>query len=766
MSSSSAAIPVRRPRARPNPIAVEAAPSALPFDVLESKLRAPELRPGVASRPGLVNRLRAERAYPLVAIVGAAGYGKSTLIAQWLEREDRASAWVTVDAHDNDPLVLLRHVAAALDRIEPLPERVLETLAAPSAHIWRTSVPRLAGAVAAFQRPFLLVLDDVDLLGTREALDVIKALADNLPAESSLVLAGRVEPRLPLTRMRAAGRLLQLGTGELALGRREAELLLRGSGAAIEQDEVARVIGRSEGWATGLLLSAHADDSRGGLQPLAEYFEAEHLSQLEPERLAFLCRTSMLERLTGPLCDALLGGTAGALELESLARANLFLTRDGDGGYRYHPLFREALRRELDRREPGLVLELHARAADWYEAHGDRESALGHALAAGQAARAAALFADVAVTAFAAGRDAAVEDWLAAFAAAAPIEEYPAVGVLAGWIHALRGRAEDAERCLAAAEQGRLDGAQPDGSASARPWVSLLRAALCAQGPDRMAEDVASALAELPSTSPWRPLALVLDGIAALLRADSEAASAAFVAADEAAALTGAAFPRALAHAERALLALAADDADAAEGLAAEAHDLLEETPEQVRPTSGIFHAARARAYLRQGRWSDVPRELRAAEPSAGSLGHALPWLAVQTHAALAAVYVALRDRNRARTELTQLELVVERRPDLGALSEDVDAVRVSVQKLLDEREEASTGLTAAELRLLPLLATHLSFREIGERLFVSRNTIKTQAISVYRKLSVSSRSAAIDRAMELSLLDLTPTHGELTRAG
>jgi LuxR family maltose regulon positive regulatory protein len=143
-----------------------------------------------------------------------------------------------------------------------------------------------------------------------------------------------------------------------------------------------------------------------------------------------------------------------------------------------------------------------------------------------------------------------------------------------------------------------------------------------------------------------------------------------------------------------------------------------------------------------------------------------LPWLAVQTHASLAAAYVALRDRDRARIALEQLELVVERRPDLGALSDDVDAVRVSVRKLLDESEEASTGLTAAELRLLPLLATHLSFREIGERLFVSRNTIKTQAISVYRKLNVSSRSAAIDRAVDLSLLDLTPGHGELTRAG
>src|SRR4051812_30220581 len=128
--SSSAAFPVRRPRARQSPVAV-AAPSALPFSVLESKLRAPELRPGIAPRPGLVNRLRTERAYPLIAIIGAAGYGKTTLIAQWTAREDRASAWLTVDAHDNDALVLLRHIAAALDRIEPLPQAVLDGLAAP-----------------------------------------------------------------------------------------------------------------------------------------------------------------------------------------------------------------------------------------------------------------------------------------------------------------------------------------------------------------------------------------------------------------------------------------------------------------------------------------------------------------------------------------------------------------------------------------------------------------------------------------------------------
>jgi LuxR family transcriptional regulator, maltose regulon positive regulatory protein len=281
-----------------------------------------------------------------------------------------------------------------------------------------------------------------------------------------------------------------------------------------------------------------------------------------------------------------------------------------------------------------------------------------------------------------------------------------------------------------------------------------------------MAEDVESALRELPAASPWRPLALVLDGVVALLRADAEAAEVAFAAAEEAAALTGATFPRALAHAERAVLALASDDAGAAERLAAKARDLLDETPERARPTSGLVRAAAARSYLRQGRWSDVPAELRAAEPPAASLGYALPWLAIQTHVSLVAAYVALRDRDRARTALERLELVVDRRPELGALSDDVDAARVSVRKLLDEREEASTGLTAAELRLLPLLATHLSFREIGERLFVSRNTIKTQAISVYRKLNVSSRSAAIERAVELSLLDLTPGPGELTRAG
>jgi LuxR family maltose regulon positive regulatory protein len=740
------------------------------FDFVESKLRVPVPRPGVVSRTHLVNRLRVTQSFAVGTLTAPAGYGKTTLLAQWAARDKRTFAWVSIDERDNDPIVLLRHIAASLHEVEPLDERVLDALRSPGDSMWTAVVPRLGAALASCERPLVLVLDDAHLLRSRDSTGAVSALVDHIAGGSMLVLAGRVQPRLRIAALRAGGRLLELGVEDLALSRREARALLASARVDLSEADVEELVCRTEGWAAGLYLAALAlRDQRGGndglpqIPPfagddryLADYFRSEYLSHLTPDQLTFLRRTSVLPKMSGPLCDHVLERTESAAELVSIESANLFLVPldHHREWYRYHHLFHDLLSRELAEVEPELVPVLRRRAADWFEEHGDPESALGQADASGDADRVARLVASLALPVYNNGRVATVEGWLDRFGDDVEHERYPAVAVIGGWIHALRGEATEAERWLDAAVRGTENGTLPDGDKSARPWIALLRAAMCRDGVEQMLRDAEGALDELPASSQWRPIGLLLEGAAYLLLGDDERADGILVDAADAAETLAATDTRVVAISERSLLAAARDEPAAAETLSLQAHSLVAEGRLDGYMTTSIELAATARALLRHGRWDQARACLTAARSLTPLLTHALPWFAVQTRLELARAYAALRDAQGARTLLSEAHQILRVRPLLGILPAQVDALQAEVESMPEVANGHGTGLTGAELRLLPLLATHLSFREIGERLHVSRNTVKTQAISVYRKLGVSNRSAAIEQAARLGLLD------------
>jgi LuxR family transcriptional regulator, maltose regulon positive regulatory protein len=750
------------------------AASRLPFDVVESKLHVPVLRPGVVSRTALVNRLRVTGSCPVVAITAPAGYGKTTLLAQWAARDKRAFAWVSIDERDNDPVVFLRHVAAAIHEVGPLESRVLDALRSPRKSMWATAVPRLGSALASSERSLVIVLDDAHRLNSRDSVGAVSALVDHMPPGSILVLAGRVQPRVRLAALRASGLLVELGVDELSLSGREARVLLASAGVDLANEDVEGLVRRTEGWAAGLYLAALSlrDRSReDGKRPetiplagddryLADYFRIEYLFRLAPEHLTFLRQTSVLGKMSGPLCDWVLQRKGSTAELASIERSNLFLVpldRHGEW-YRYHHLFHDLLARELTETEPELVPELHRRAADWYEENGDPESALVHADASGDKARFARLVASLALPVYYSGRIKTVENWLDRFGDETELEQYPDVAAIGGWIHALQGQATDAERWLEIATRGVDNGVLLDGRASARPGIALLRAAMCSGGVEQMLRDAEGALDELPADSEWWPGALLLQGVAHLLLGQEEQGDMILEQAAEAAGRSGATDTRVVAISERALLAAARDDPAAAEKLSIQAHELVEEGHLDGYVTSTIELAATARSLLRHGRWDQARACLTTASRLTPSLTHALPWLAVQTRLELARTHVALRDAQGAHGLLSEIRQILRVRPHLGVLSDQTEAIQGELDRMPEAADGHRTGLTAAELRLLPLLATHFSFREIGERLHVSRNTVKTQAISVYRKLGVSNRSDAIERASGLGLVDAAPT--------
>ena len=342
---------------------------------MESKLRPPATPAGAVSRTALVNRLRADLGARAISVVAPGGYGKTTLLAQWAARDERRFAWITLDRRDNDPIVLLRHLAAAIDGLAPIDGRALNALAASKPSFWSTVVPRLTSALAAAEK-CVLVVEDAHVLCEPDSIEIVSLLAEHVSESSAIVISSRIECPIA-TRLRMRGGLLELGTPDLALTRREAELLLRSAGAELSREVCEDLLDRTEGWAGALQLAALATRRPANPRPEADepevafagdhrfvtaYLHAEYLDGLSEERLAFLRRTSLLERMSGPLCDAVLGRKHSAAELEALRSANLFLVPlDAHGEwYRYHHLFRDLLHRELSVDDAELAPELGA----------------------------------------------------------------------------------------------------------------------------------------------------------------------------------------------------------------------------------------------------------------------------------------------------------------------------------------------------------------------------------------------------------------------
>lgn len=730
--------------------------------LLESKLRPPKHRPGAVIRSALLDRLEASTT-PITTVVAPAGYGKSTLLGQWADRCHLPSTWLSLDRHDNDPANLLGHLIAALERIEPAdPERRASLLAAAAVDI-RGSLPRLAAWVSSMQTPFLFVLDHVEMVEADSSRDLIAVLALNLPDGSRLALGSRVEPPIPTHRLRANRMLDEVHRDDLTMDEFEAEALLVGAGVTPEPAEVSELVARTEGWPVGLYLAslsmrvaavgiAPTRVPHGDERIFADYLREEMLSTLAPSTRTLLTRTSILDQFSGPLCDAVLGGSGAQEVLESLEASNMLLVPldNQRHWYRCHHLLGELLRTELERTEPELVPRLHDRAATWFEANGQPAAALDHAQAAGDADRAARLFGRIGTVVHGSGRFDTVRRWLSWFVDHELIGRYPHVAVLGALADALEGAYASSRLFADAALAGDLDGTGPEGS-PLRAWVAMMEALLCRRGVDQMRADATQATEQLSLLSPLRGPATTLAGLAALLQDDLAAADPLLAAAAELSLSSGQFTAGAAALAACAVLAIDRGDWDSASALSDQAIAIVEQRHLHAYPHAAGVFAVAARTAVHAG---DVPAARRHVVASARLrplCTAAIPWSAhflVQ----LAYTYLALGDHRGARTVLRQVDDIVRASPDLGR----VPAHCAEVNRMLETINAESVGassLTVAELRLLPLLATHLTYKEIGERLHLSRNTIKSEAVSVLRKLGARSRGQAVDTAEQIGLL-------------
>jgi LuxR family transcriptional regulator, maltose regulon positive regulatory protein len=335
------------------------------------------------------------------------------------------------------------------------------------------------------------------------------------------------------------------------------------------------------------------------------------------------------------------------------------------------------------------------------------------------------------------------------------------------WLHALRGRPDVAERWALAVESSQSEGPMPDGS-PLEAWVATVRALLCREGVEQMQIDAEFALSRLPAASPWRAVSILLQGMAVLFSGDLDRAEVILDQAAEAAVAGGAVGAGVVARSERALLALERGDLAAAESELALAGAFSDDGPSGDYVVTAILLAVTARLAIAKGQGARARGTLVKAQPMRPMMTHALSWFAVQARLELAKAHLALSDARGAATLYREAHDILRRRRRLGTLVAEAEDLRAKLSTVAEQSSGWASTLTAAELRLLPLLTTHLSFREIADRLFVSRNTVKTQAISVYRKLDASSRSEAIERAVELGLVDapLASRAVEFTRSG
>jgi LuxR family maltose regulon positive regulatory protein len=731
-------------------------PSELGRLLLDSKFAVPRPRPGVVSRAGLVQTARSSDCR-LVVVTAPAGYGKSTFLAEWAAAEDRRVAWVSLDHLDDDPAALLVSLASAYCRAGLGSADLVADMAGPGVSVLGRAAPRLASEFRASPVPFVFMVDTLRVLQSPACHDVLGVLIQAIPHGSQLAAASRSEqPHLP--RLRAAGDALEFGPGDLALDAAGAQQIFATKQVSLTPEQAAAVTERTEGWPAGLYLAAVIAQRSDGQAPaitgddpyVADYLYREALALQPEDRQRFVRRTAVLDQLCGPLCDAVLGSSGAAGELRRMEATSLFVTpldRRREW-HRYHDLFREFLLGELRRTEPDIIETLHRRAADWYEANGFPARALEHLLHTTDWDRSVRLATALSLPTCNAGQLSTFQRWLRAIGDA-NIERYPPLAVWRCWSAWMVGDTTAAQRWAAFVDAASFDGVPADGSASFGSARAMLRAAMCPAGPEAMMADAAFAVAQEPAGNLYHGDALWTLGEAHLLAGHLDQARSLLAEVSTAAA----ADVPVICESHLAWLAMDRGDWPEAAGRLEYALATVDKNRMHDYVTSVGASAGAARLALHRGDLNEAHRQLTRAMRARPSASYVMPTLAVRFRLQLAKVYHALADVATARQLLREIDDVLSHRPALGTLAEEVNEFRRVLASDGASEATARPALTSAELRLLPYLQTHLTAAGIADRLFLSTHTVKGEFKSIYRKLAVSTRHDAVQKATAIGLL-------------
>ena len=737
------------------------------FDEATALSRRPRLRPGLIERHGLVERLREGRDMPLTLVCAPAGYGKTTLLAQWeaLDGRSRPFAWVALDERDSDPVRLWRHLITALRAAnQGIGDSSLDALTAGPGAITDAVLPRLIDELRE-TAPLVLILDDWHVVRNPQCDATLSAFVERAGPAVQVVISSRSDPGVQVARLRAHGDLIEVRADDLRLSVAEATTLVRETCIELEPHDIERLTARTEGWLAGFCLALLAvkeqddpqqfvTDFSGTTRTILDFLARDVLSAVAPDVREFLLRTSVLDRLTPALCNAVLEISDSAAKLADVHSANLFLVSLDEAGveYRYHRLFSTMLRRELEATSPDAVRGLYTRASQWHEGMGHVDDAVDCAIAAGDVARASRLVTRNAQAYWTSGRLDTVVAWLAALSWPAALADRQLALVRAGVCGlAAQGR-EAVEHWLAIAEAGADEGPLDNGMASLRAGVALVRSTYLTRGIDLAVGEAKCALELEPPASQWRAPALVALGQALYLAGRNDEAR---VILDEARTMPGAterAPSAALGLSYLALVSLADGDVAGAERSARAAVGLLDECEIASGIAAANPHLALGCALAQgpdlRGAIEHLERAVALTPSVVASYrrAHALLRLASARHRVGGDVG-ARQALELARADLYEL-------PDEGVLAEV--ALEIEDELLAQPRRDGFLGdaLSKSELRIMSRLVAGCSITEVAQELWLSPNTVKTHRRSIYRKLGVDSREGLRKRSLELRILD------------
>jgi LuxR family maltose regulon positive regulatory protein len=693
----------------------------------------------------------------LVVVTAPAGYGKTTSVALWADTDERPFAWVRLDHLDNDPAHLLLHLATAVDQVHRVDPVVLDYLRGAGRSAETQLVPAFVAALEECG-PMVLVLDDVHEL-VAASVDALRALVDMVPTSATLVLVGRNVPPFDLARRRLQGGVIEIGVPELKLSGSEGAAAFAAVGGNVDKTTVAKVLAKCEGWAAGVTMAAlalrdgaTADALTGRHRLVAEYLIEEVLNHLDPATATFLIESAVLDRFCADELNAVLGRNDSATMLNAITRSgNLFLVSlDAQGiWYRYHQLFGDLLRTRLRDRDPARYRSLANRAADRLARGGDIDGALVQALAADDRARAAALVGGDAVRLGFDGRAGILARRLSLLDEQT-FTEYPDAAIARAWLGVTTGDADLIQRSLLMASAADRGEPLADGTPSVEVAAALIGSLVGVGGVRevvRHADTVRDAGDHL--INPWWGAATTMKGAALSMLGDPVQARALLESVlpviDELPGFHAAA----LAH----LAVLDLDDGDLTAAVThsnnaraiADSRDLSDDVPMVV------VYAVDSLIRARRGDIAGARAAVRATERLLDRLGDLSARTALLGHVVVAGTAVDVDDTELCERHLDEAERAHRREPDAVGVERWLEQSRaLAAARAARGRRPA---LTAAELRLLPHLATHLPLQRIAGELTVSRETVKSQTKSIYRKLAVSSRTAAVTEARRLGLL-------------
>ncbi len=729
---------------------------------VRAKTLTPAPRRRLVRRDRILSRLDDAPQGGVVLVHAPAGFGKSSVLAQWAETDAiRRFAWLELEHSDNDPVVYWTYVLAAIRALSPGScERAWDHLRAPAPDLDEVVNEAINGFDALTGR-IVLVLDDFQVISDERCVSLTQRLLDHLPDGLTVAIATRTSPPLRLSRLETHDRLLTIEATDLRFSRSDTRDAFERSARHVDEQELETIHRASEGWPVAVYLIALQAQRRPLEQALARssrsirsFVDEEIFAALSAEDRAVMTDWALARYVSGDLGNAIVDRTDSAARLRRLAEDNLLVipVDEQDGWFRFHDLLRDALLNEFGALDSVHKSQAHRRAGEWFLDDEDHVRAIDHFLAAGDTRRAGELMCVGWFDLMIGGRVDTVKGWSGRMPSAAA-EDFPPLLVAFAWIEAFAGDVARSRQFAMRARSATYGSDMPDGASSYDAALAIMRAGLGHDGLTDASSSAETALTLEAPGSPWRPMAAALAGVTRFgLGLFDEAEQALTESARSFDAPPGVSV---YSRGQLALLGVFVNRMDmAAENASIACADIASGNLQNLMSSAAAFTAAAAVA-ARAGNVGLARQRLGSLAGLQHGLTHAIPFDALQINLFAAEAYLDIGDASAARVHIAAARRALEVFGDAGIFEEQL---RRASNRLSEVQPDVGAGvssesLSARELQILALLESDLSLREIGDELYVSRNTAKTHVANVYRKLGVTSRTAAVARGHELQLI-------------